>query len=169
MTAKLILTRHAKSDWGDPSLDDHDRPLNDRGRRSADAIGKWLASERHLPDMLISSTAMRTRETWALISRALPVGIAARWERRLYHAGPQDILDVLRRAQGQTILMLGHNPGIGTAAANLAAAPHPHPRFADYPTGATTVFRFDIDDWAEADWRGATIVDFIVPRELGVE
>ncbi len=168
MTRTLILTRHAKSSWDDPALEDHDRPLNVRGRRSAEEIGRWLAERGYLPDALLSSTSVRTRETWALISRALQPRIPARWEAALYHAGPQEILDVLRTAEGETVMLLGHNPGIGIAAANLAAAGPGHPRFNDYPTAATTVYRFDIADWAEADWRGGEVVDFVVPRELGV-
>jgi phosphohistidine phosphatase len=117
---------------------------------------------------LLSSTAARTRETWALMAEALPGPVATRWERGLYHAGPQEILDILRTASGGTVLLLGHNPGIGSAAANLARSAPPHPRFFDYPTAATTVFRFDIEDWAGADWRGGEAVDFTVPRDLGI-
>jgi phosphohistidine phosphatase len=170
MSMTLILTRHAKSDWDDPMLDDHERPLNGRGRRSADAIGKWLNENGFRPDEVLCSTAVRTRETWERMAPALGgAEIALRLEQRLYHAGPQEILDVLRGAAGKTVLVLGHNPGIGIAAANLAAEPADHLRFMDYPTTATTVFRFDIDDWTQADWRSGTVQAFVVPRDLGVD
>ncbi|MBZ0123364.1 MAG: histidine phosphatase family protein, partial [Roseovarius sp.] len=65
---------------------------------------------------------------------------------------------------GETVLMIGHNPGIGWLAQTLVADPPPHPRFFDYPTGATLVAGFDVADWADAG-TGRT-VEFIVPREL---
>ncbi len=170
MTRTLILTRHAKSDWDDPMLDDHERPLNGRGKRSADAMGKWLNDNGFRPDLVLCSTAVRTRETWARMADVFGLPeIALRLEKLLYHAGPQDILDVLRGAEGETVLVLGHNPGIGIAASNLAAEAANHMRFLDYPTAATTVFRFGIDDWAKADWRGGTVEAFMVPRDLGVD
>lgn len=170
MTRTLILTRHAKSDWDDPMLEDHERPLNGRGKRSADAMGKWLNEKGFRPDEVLCSTAVRTRETWERMAVGFGgAEIAVRWEALLYHAGPQEILDRLRTAEGETVLVLGHNPGIGIAAANLALEPPKHLRFMDYPTTATTVYRFDIDDWAEADWRGGRVEAFVVPRDLGVD
>jgi phosphohistidine phosphatase len=68
MTRTLILIRHTKSDWDDSGLDDHDRPLNDRGRLSAPRIGAWLAEQGFEPDAVLCSTARRTRETWEGIS-----------------------------------------------------------------------------------------------------
>ena len=65
---RLILTRHAKSDWDDPMLDDHDRPLNKRGQRSAAELGEWLHSRGYEPDEVLCSTALRTRETWAPVA-----------------------------------------------------------------------------------------------------
>lgn len=64
MTKTFILIRHAKSDWDDPLLDDHDRPLNPRGHPSAPRIGKWLSAQGVIPDTVLCSSALRTRETW---------------------------------------------------------------------------------------------------------
>jgi phosphohistidine phosphatase len=72
MTRTLILIRHAKSDWEHPALDDHDRPLNARGQRSAPRIGAWLAAQGLAPDAVLCSTARRTRETWQGIATRLP-------------------------------------------------------------------------------------------------
>ncbi|MEE3099475.1 MAG: histidine phosphatase family protein, partial [Pseudomonadota bacterium] len=62
---RLVLMRHAKSDWGDPGLGDHDRPLNDRGRRAAPRMGAWLAAQGAFPDAALLSSARRVQETWA--------------------------------------------------------------------------------------------------------
>ena len=83
---RLILTRHAKSAWDDPALDDHDRPLNGRGRRAARELGDWLASRGYLPEEVLCSSALRTRETWATVA-ATPLEVipALRILPDLYH------------------------------------------------------------------------------------
>jgi phosphohistidine phosphatase len=166
MTLRLILTRHAKSSWDDPLLDDVDRTLNDRGEASADAIGAWLAGKGLVPGEALVSSARRTRETWARIAAALPTGIPARFEERLYHAGPDTILKVLRSATAPVAILIGHNPGMAEFAARIVAAPPRHPRFADYPTAATAVIDFDAARWADVGWHGGRVADFVVPREL---
>ncbi|ANT59995.1 phosphoglycerate mutase [Salipiger sp. CCB-MM3] len=159
---RLILMRHAKSDWsvGTP---DHARPLNDRGRRSAEALGDWLRTEDILPDQVLCSSAARTRETLDLLHLG---DLPTRFEDRLYLAGPSALLKSLQAATGATVLMLAHNPGICDFANAVVARGPNHPRFADYPTGATLVADFDIDDWADARLGKATSHAFTIPREL---
>lgn len=170
MTLRLILMRHAKSAWDSPTLDDHDRPLNDRGQRSASALGGWLQANAYLPQQVLSSDATRTRETCALVLDGLeqkPASIL--WRDALYLAPAQVMLDRLRAdGTAQCVLMLGHNPGIASFAHMLAQRPPGHSRFQDYPTNATAVIDFDVESWAKVDWGGGQIVDFIVPRDLGV-
>jgi phosphohistidine phosphatase len=166
VTLTLILTRHAKSDWGTPGLPDFDRPLNDRGRRAADALGRWLAEQGHRPQEVILSGARRTVETWDGIVRALDPATAARAERRLYDAAPDRMLEVLREAGATPVMMIGHNPGIAEFANRLAIAPPADPRFEDYPTGATTVIRFLRDSWSDVGWEEGEVVDFVTPRQL---
>jgi len=162
MTHTLILMRHAKSSWEFPALDDHARPLNDRGRRSAAVLGDWLRSRGHVPDQVLCSSATRTRETFAGLKLAVPVVFTD----VLYAAGSVEMLEVLRRATARRILMLGHNPGIAELASDLVGTPPPHQRFEDYPTGATLVAEFQISDWDEVDWEAGKAVDFVVPRDL---
>lgn len=167
MTLRLILTRHAKSSWDSPVKGDHARPLNDRGRQSAKAIGRWLKDNRHEPTQVLSSDAARTRETWALIATSLEGAPNPVWMNDLYHAPAQTMLDVLRTAgDAPVILVLGHNPGIAGFAEMLVRQPPRHDRFRDYPTAATAVIDFDVNDWRDVDWGTGTIVDFIVPRDL---
>lgn len=163
MTRTLILTRHAKSSWGDPALADHERPLNRRGRKSAPAIGAWLRDNGWLPDEVQSSTSARTRETRERM------GLHAdkvTFHHGLYHASAQAMLTQLGKATGQTVLMLGHNPGIADFAERLVRQAPNHDRFFDYPTCATTVIRFDILDWAGVEWHSGEVQGFVIPRAL---
>jgi len=163
MSRTLILMRHAKSSWDDFLQPDHARPLNARGRTSAAAMGNWLRDNGYLPDELLCSTAERTRETYARL------GITAaktRYEDALYHAGADVMLRVLQTAEANTILMLGHNPGIAYFAEMLAKKTTHHPRSSDYPTCATTVFHFGLNSWSDVKFSQGTVVDFAIPREV---
>lgn len=162
MTRTLILMRHAKSSWDNPGQNDHARPLNPRGRRSATALGDWLRAEGWLPDEVISSSSARTRGTFA----GLKLDVPAQFTDALYHADPDRMLAVLAQARGETVLMLGHNPGIAAFAARLLTAPPDHPRFADYPTCATLVARFEIANWHALRWHSGRPLAFVIPREL---
>ena len=159
MRRTLILMRHAKSSWADPALDDHDRPLNRRGRRSAAAIGQWLAAKGVAPDLALVSTALRTRQTFD----GLGLGCAARLDSALYHAAPETLMSVLRpHAAVPCLLLMGHNPGLAHLAHRLVSRPPAHPRFLDFPTGAVLVATVQ----GALDWRGAEPVAFAIPREL---
>ncbi|SFL37658.1 SixA phosphatase family protein [Shimia haliotis] len=163
MTLKLILMRHAKSSWDDPLQSDHARPLNKRGRASASVMGKWLAENGYLPDELLCSTAERTRETYARLGLVAP---ETTFSDALYHASADIMLRVLQGARGKTVLMLGHNPGIGHCAELMARQAPDHPRFLDYPTCATTVFTFDTASWADVSFGQGDVLAFGLPREL---
>lgn len=159
---RLVLMRHAKSSWDDPTLEDHDRPLNKRGIRSAKALGDWLRERTIVVDEALVSSSARTRETF----RHLKVECDRQFPERLYHADPDDMLKLLKSATGQTVLMIGHNPGISWFAKDLMATTPFHPRFEDYPTGATLVARFDIPDWNALTLRTGQLEAFVIPREL---
>ncbi len=162
MTRTLILTRHTKSSWDTAGMSDQDRPLNPRGRRSARALGAWLRSKGLIPNQVLCSSARRTRETY----ERMGFETAAEVTDDLYLVDANRILRVLSEASGETVLLLGHNPGIGLFAAEILATAPDHPKFDIYPTGATLVARFDIDSWDKLAWRGGDLVDFTVPRDL---
>ena len=167
MTLRLILTRHAKSDWSTPVADDFDRPLNARGRDAAPKIGAWLADQNVFPDLILCSSAARTRETCELMTANWPEIPQTKFLDKLYLAAPQDMLDILRnKGAGQTLMMIAHNPGTATMAGMLARQPHPHPDFMRYPTAFTTILDFEITDWREADWGLATASAAVSPRDL---
>ncbi len=158
---RLILMRHAKSDWtmSDP---DHDRPLNTRGAASAAALGRWMAAQGLRPDQALVSSSRRTRETFD----GLGLDLVPDLRRDLYHADPDTLWETLRGATGHTVLILGHNPGLVTFAGQLCAAAPSDPEFMRYPTGATLVSGFDITGWNTAKPGMGRALDFVVPRAL---
>lgn len=166
MTRTLILTRHAKSAWDDPTLEDFDRTLNGRGRKSAVAIGTWLSKAGHLPDLVLVSGARRTVETWSRMADAFPPTATMQSAPALYHGSAEILLNVLRTQSAATIMLIAHNPGIGEFAERILPSPVKHPKFLQYPTGATTVITFSTDSWADIAWGQGHAEDFVVPREL---
>lgn len=162
---RLILMRHAKSDW-DGMCSDHERPLSQRGKRAAPKIGTYLSERGYIPEQAIISDSTRTRETNALVAEAWPEVVPVRLEAKLYHASAAMMFEVLKSATAQTVLVVGHNPGIAAFAEAMVSQPPEHGRFFDYPTCATTVIDFDISDWSEVETGTGQVLDFVIPREL---
>tara|TARA_B110000977_G_scaffold201307_1_gene295263 strand:+ start:902 stop:1396 length:495 start_codon:yes stop_codon:yes gene_type:complete len=160
---RLILMRHAKSDWGDWTATDHERGLNTRGVKSAGAMGDWLRENSLMPDHILCSDATRTQET--LAGLALP-DIPTTLTRDLYLAKADVMAQLLMRQDGPCVLMVAHNPGTGLLAARLIAAEPDHPEFDSYPTCATMVAEFEIDTWRDLKMGTGRLIDFIVPRDL---
>jgi phosphohistidine phosphatase len=142
----LLVLRHGKSSWGDPALDDHDRPLKRRGRRGARSIGRQLRESGILPDLALSSTARRARST---ARRCLTAsGAQARLEltRDLYGTGAtRYIEEIERRAGGQhaTVMVVGHNPDVEQLVEALTGEP------TVLKTAYLAAVSLDIDSWAD--------------------
>ncbi len=167
MTLRLILMRHAKSDWNTPAAGDQDRPLNKRGRTAASAIGRWLSAQGHLPDLVLCSAARRTRETCALVLEAMGSDAETRFLDTLYLASAESMFQTLAGGgEAPCLMLIGHNPGTATLAAALARTPPAHPRFGDHPTGATTVLDFEVAAWDRIAARSGRLAGFVIPREL---
>lgn len=161
---RLILMRHAKSDWSHSGVNDHERPLNARGKEAAKALGDWLRARSYVPDQVLCSSATRTGET--LTRLGLDPAPETTFLRELYLAEARRMLESLNTASGSCVLMLGHNPGICEMAHRIVIDPPSHLRFPDYPTGATLICEFEATSWMEISWHSATVLDFTVPREL---
>lgn len=157
---QMILMRHAKSDW-ETGLPDHERPLNARGRGGATALGDWLRAQDLIPDQALVSSAARTQETWERLALDAPITPIA----TLYLASPAEILKTLQFATGQRVLILGHNPGIAEFADHMLASRPDHPKFTDYPTGATLVAQFNTP-WKNTKPGTSRALQFVVPRDL---
>ncbi|MFV0334873.1 MAG: SixA phosphatase family protein [Tropicimonas sp.] len=159
---RLILLRHAKSSWVNPDLDDFDRPLNKRGKRSARELGKWLREAEHRPGQVLCSAARRARETW----EGLALEGAPELRQDLYNAPSEGLFDALRAAEAPVVMLIAHNPGIAAFAHEILAAPPDHARFADYPTGALLVADFPVGEWSEVRAATGRAVVFVIPQDL---
>ena len=121
---RLLLLRHAKSSWDAPELADLDRPLAPRGRRTAPLVAQLMVKRGWVPDLALCSQAERVRETWQLMAPLLGEEIPARTLRAIYPGAPSRLLMTLRRApdEARTLLLIGHNPGLGSLAASLCGS-----------------------------------------------
>ena len=123
---ELLLVRHAKSSWDDPYLDDHDRPLNDRGLRNAPEMGKRLQKWSIRPDVWISSTALRAIITAEMIAEEIgfPQDQIQR-SQDLYHASATELQEIISELDDRirSAILFGHNPGMTSLVANLYGLP----------------------------------------------
>jgi phosphohistidine phosphatase len=164
---RLVLLRHAKSDWPD-DVADHDRPLAKRGRRDAPVVGEWLGTSGYVPDAVVCSTAVRARETWELVATQLPPGAApaVRYEPRVYEASVLGLLMLVREFDSawRTVAIVGHNPGLAELTVGLAE-PGAEELPIAFPTAAVAVLGLP-DSWAEAAPGEGRLLAFTVPADL---
>jgi len=180
-TRRLILLRHAKSDW--PDMPDRDRPLAKRGRRDAPRIGRWLHEHGYQPDVVVVSAATRTRQTWDLVAPELGGKPAVRFEPRAYAASALTLLYLAQELPDRyrTALLIAHNPGLSELATSLAAPPEsdgaagpaatgpavkdsPRPAIS-LPTAAVAVFEFT-GDWPSLTPGHARLTNLTTPADL---
>lgn len=170
MDRSLVLYRHAKAAVGKAGASDHDRALTGRGRRAAIAIAAALVARSAPPDLILCSTARRTRETLEpLLSRLKPAPSVS-IERGLYLASAQGLLMRLRGlpAAVERVVLIGHNDGMAQLAHALATDGDPaslESMESKYPTGAAACLRVDLQDWSKLG-RGAYLDAFLRPRDL---
>jgi phosphohistidine phosphatase len=150
----LLVLRHAKSDWPD-GVADHDRPLAKRGRRDAPRVGQWLASHDYQPDVVVCSTAQRTRQTWDLVAATLTGAPQVTFDPRAYGASAQTLLYLARElpAQYRTALLIAHNPGVSELAG------------VGMPTAAIAALEFD-GDWPDLAPGQGRLKAFITPADM---
>jgi phosphohistidine phosphatase len=142
----LVMIRHAKSSWANPLQSDFERPLNDRGKKDAPEMGEKLKKMGIIPDLIIASTAKRTKQTAKKIAEEIgynPDDI--RWEEKLYHCIPSVLEEVLYEVADRikTVFIVAHNPGITDFVNQLS------PRFSieNMPTCGIVGARFKADEW----------------------
>ena len=169
----LTLIRHAKSDWNDPSQADHDRTLNDRGRRNAPIVGRFIG-RTYLglngvpallpkPDRLISSTAVRAESTARLMQPELGVDVSRLMlDKRGYLAEPRTLLQIIREFDDtwKHVMIFAHNPGISDFANKLLRVGE----IEEMPTSAAAIIELPHDLWQAAAWEEGRLVGYITPK-----
>ncbi|MHC4947006.1 MAG: SixA phosphatase family protein [Planctomycetota bacterium] len=159
----LLVMRHAKSSHRDATLSDHDRPLNDRGRRDAPRMGRLLADETLAPEIIVSSTARRARATAVLVAETLGLDRSIELREDLYHAAAEDCVEVLAElpAEIDCVLIVGHNPTFEDLVHVLTG------RAEMMPTAAIARVELDIEQWSDLfeDPRGRLLAVWR-PREV---
>lgn len=160
----LMLLRHAKSSWKDTDIPDHDRPLNKRGKKTAPQMGRLLSKEGVLPDLILSSTAVRARETAQAVAKAAKCKGPIELLESLYLATAGKLL---AEAQSRTpdsvgrLLLVGHNPGMEDLVAILSG------KREAFPTAALAVFEVGIDRWGALELEVETkLVEIYRPKEI---
>ena len=165
---QLFLLRHAKSSWDDSELVDHDRPLAPRGRRAAKLVAEHLGREGIIPELVLCSSARRTRETLERIAQTFGEGIPVQIERELYAASERRLLERLRAVEDsvESLLLIGHNPGVEQLALTLACSGTKLAALRrKYPTGALATLEFS-GRWADLQPGRAELTDFVTPKQL---
>lgn len=166
----LLLLRHAKSDWGDPSREDFDRPLNARGRKAARRMAEHIARRGLGPDLVWCSTAARARETWALMAPSLTPSIGAAWRDDLYRATAAELLAIARGAPDRAarLMLIAHNPGLHDLALSLSRTSRDAGELdalrLGLPTAALAIIEFDGDRWTGIS--GGRLVSLVRPKRL---
>jgi phosphohistidine phosphatase len=168
---RLMLLRHAKSDWPE-GVADLDRPLAKRGRKEAPAVGTFMAAGGLRPDQALVSPAARARETWDLVAPAFAPPPRSTIEPRAYMATADALLDLIRLTDPEirTLLLVGHNPGMEEFARALVGGGSAEARrrlALSYPTSALAVFEI-ASDWVDLQPQGGALAHFVTPQSLGV-
>jgi phosphohistidine phosphatase len=168
---RLYLLRHAKSDWGNPGQDDHDRPLAARGERAAAVIGVYFAQQEFQPSLVLCSSARRTRQTLESLLPHLSGHPELVVEERIYLASAGQLLARVQEIDdGQSqALLIGHNPGIADLARALAGSGERASlrRLATrFPTAASAACEFDLQRWRELAPGVGRLLAYATPKDL---
>ena len=172
---RLYLLRHAKAVASDPQADDHDRALTVRGMHDASAMARYMRKNDMAPGLVLVSSSTRTRQTAELTLRELANPPKPEIREALYLAEPGRILAMLQAvpAAAQSVMVIGHNPGIEALATLLAREPVRRKERArrdvleeKFPTAALAVLDLDIARWRDLAPGEGKLVDFVRPRDL---
>lgn len=169
---RLMLLRHAKTERAEPGERDRDRKLTKRGRTDAPVIGAYMAHHGFVPDVAMVSTAARAQETWALVADKFPKAPPRLNEERIYNASADTLIGVIGGAAptAQTLLVVGHNPGLHDLAMQLIAAGDVEMREQlgeKLPTSGLAVIDLPFDEWLLVHPQCGRLERFVSPRMIG--
>lgn len=167
----LTLLRHAKSGWDDPVSRDFDRPLNGRGKRASEVIGRWMRDHHIGFDVIVGSPAVRVVETIDHVSIGYGETMAPVWDKRAYLASASSLLDIVHEAPDSIdrLLLVGHNPGLEDLVLMLVPDVGDDARDAveeKYPTASLVEIDFDVGHWADIKAGSGRLAYFKRPRDL---
>ena len=165
----LYVLRHAKSDWGDESLRDFDRPLNPRGRKAAKAVGRAMRDRGIHPDLVIVSPAVRAKQTVGRVLDGYGRDLPVHEDRRIYEAATETLIEVITHApdDAERLMLVGHNPGFQDLIVALAQDSGLRGEVATgFPTAALAEIRFPIESWSEIAPDSGQLDGVIKPRDL---
>jgi phosphohistidine phosphatase len=145
----ILILRHAKSSWKLPDVNDHDRPLNKRGKRDAPHMGEIIQDKNLVPDFIISSTAKRAHSTAKAVAKAAGYKGDIALNQSLYAAPPTAYIDVLHDLPNKytRVLLVGHNPGLEQLVNMLSSEEH------TMPTCSLVHVQLCINTWGEIDYK----------------
>lgn len=157
----LFVLRHAKSSWDDPDLADFDRPLNDRGRSAAPFMGEVMNRNGFSPDVILSSPAVRARDTALLVKDGGELSAEVLYEEGIYEASPQALKQIVATIddENRSAMVVGHNPGMEGFIRFLTG------RLESMPTAALAVIDLDIATWSEIDSASGVLREVIRPKD----
>lgn len=159
----LVLMRHAKSDWSDGSLGDHDRGLNARGQRDAPRMAQWLAQLEIVPDRILCSSAIRTRQTVSLMTPHWPSQPEVSYCQSLYLSAPETMLETINSdgLDAEVLMLVAHNPGTTHLVGLLAGS------YIEMPTAAIAIFQVDLSAWEQLrSSTPAELLHYMRPKAL---
>lgn len=159
----LLLMRHAKSSWKESDLADHERPLNKRGQKDAPRMGSILADRELIPQRILSSTAVRARQTAEAVLETAGYQGEVTYLDRLYLAEAEEYIAVLRELPDdiERVMVIGHNPGLETLLQLLSGLIEP------LPTAVIAHLALPIQQWSElTPETNADIIDIWRPKEI---
>lgn len=167
----LTLLRHAKSVWDDPSVSDYYRPLNQRGRNAARAMGSYLARKDAVFDLILASPAERVAETLKNLVKGGWKSGPVQFHEAIYGAGCDEVLAMIQSVPEHVgrLMVVGHNPALAQLAVRLTRDDEHGLRAqasVKYPTCALAEIAFEAGSWAEVGVQGGVLVDFQVPASL---
>jgi phosphohistidine phosphatase len=166
----LTLLRHAKSSWDDPVERDFDRPLNGRGWKAAERMGRYLAEEALVFDQVLASPALRVKQTIEGVEKGFGRPLDAQYDRRIYMASGLHLMDFVQaEAEADRLLLIGHNPGLEDLLFLLVPEDDGALRReaeAKFPTATLAEIDIDVPDWSRLKEGCGRLTRFVRPRDL---
>lgn len=168
----LTLLRHAKSGWTDSVARDFDRPLNGKGKRAAEMMGRHLKSQGVRFEHAVASPALRVIETLEHVAVGYGSDLAPQWDKRIYLASAATLLDVVHSLPpgADHVLITGHNPGLEDLVLMLVPDTEDQPLRTEvqmkYPTASVATLTIEVDRWDAVSAQSARFASFTRPRDL---